>query len=113
MARKALPKLSDLSVTELQALRKRVDAEIDARREGAKADLLSRMRKEAEALGLSFEEVVKGARPRQKRSDAGIKLKPKYIGPKGETYGGRGPTPAWLKALEARGHKREKYLAKK
>ena len=31
---------------------------------------------------------------------------------RGEIYTGRGPTPKWLKALERKGEKREKFLVK-
>lgn len=113
MARRSLPKIDHLSAAELQTLIKRAEQRLAAKRDEAKAEFLAKMRKEAKALGLSLDDIVRPAKPaRRKRADAGVKLKPKYIGPNGETYGGRGPTPAWLKKLEAKGHKREKYLAK-
>jgi DNA-binding protein H-NS len=40
---------------------------------------------------------------------AGIKVKPKYRGPKGETWAGRGVRPSWLAALLKSGHKLEEY----
>jgi DNA-binding protein H-NS len=39
----------------------------------------------------------------------GIKVKPKYRGPKGETWAGRGMRPVWLAALMKEGHKLEEY----
>lgn len=113
MARSPIPNIDTLSVQELDALIERANELLDQRRQEAKSEFLAKMRADAAALGLSLDELMgKGRGGRQKRSDAGIKLKPKYIGPNGETYTGRGPTPGWLKALEAKGQKREKYLAK-
>ena len=40
---------------------------------------------------------------------AGIKVKPKYRGPKGQTWAGRGVRPNWLAALLKEGHKLEEY----
>jgi len=54
----------------------------------------------------------KGQGGRRQRSDKGVKLKAKYVGPNGETYTGRGPTPKWLRTLERKGEKREKFLVK-
>ena len=69
------------------------------------------MRAKASELGIDLDAAV-GRGGRRKRSDAGVKLKPKFIGPNGETYTGRGPTPKWLKDLEAKGVNRNKFLAK-
>ena len=62
--------------------------------------------------GLQGALVGKGQGGRRQRSDKGIKLKAKYVGPNGETYTGRGPTPKWLRTLERKGEKREKFLVK-
>ena len=43
---------------------------------------------------------------------AKAKIAPKYRGPKGETWTGRGRAPRWLAALEADGKKRDSYLIK-
>ena len=42
----------------------------------------------------------------------GKKAQPKYRGPNGETWAGRGLAPRWLTALEKRGKKRESFLIK-
>lgn len=113
MARNALPKIDHLSLNELNALIEKAQGLREARKEDAKTEFMDRMRKEAAAAGLSFDALMgRHASGRRKRSDAGIKLKPKYVGPNGETYTGRGPTPKWLKDLEAKGAKREKFLVK-
>jgi len=43
----------------------------------------------------------------------GVKVAPKYRGPDGETWAGRGATPKWLVALTKEGHKPEEYLIDK
>ena len=40
----------------------------------------------------------------------GIKIAPKYRGPGGETWAGRGATPRWLAALVKEGHSIEEFL---
>jgi|SRR5215510_4292143 len=40
----------------------------------------------------------------------GVKVAPKYRGPHGETWAGRGATPKWLTALVKEGHKPEEFL---
>ena len=43
----------------------------------------------------------------------GKKAAPKYRGPNGETWAGRGLTPRWLVELEGKGKKREVFLIKR
>jgi DNA-binding protein H-NS len=43
----------------------------------------------------------------------GIKVAPKYRGPNGETWAGRGMMPRWLTALRKAGSKPEKFLIAK
>ena len=40
----------------------------------------------------------------------GVKVAPKYRGPGGETWAGRGATPRWLAALLKEGHSLEEFL---
>ena len=40
----------------------------------------------------------------------GVKIAPKYRGPGGETWAGRGATPRWLAALVKEGHSIEEFL---
>jgi DNA-binding protein H-NS len=40
----------------------------------------------------------------------GVKVAPKYRGPNGETWAGRGATPRWLAALVEEGHSRGKVF---
>jgi len=43
----------------------------------------------------------------------GIKVAPKYRGPSGETWAGRGATPKWLTALMKEGRKPDEFLIAK
>ncbi len=113
MARTKLPNIDDLSIADLNELISRAEGLIASKKDEAKADFIAKMRAEAAAAGLSLDEVMgRGPGGRRQRSDKGVKLKPKFVGPNGETYTGRGPTPGWLKELEAKGHRRERYLVK-
>jgi DNA-binding protein H-NS len=40
----------------------------------------------------------------------GVKVAPKYRGPNGDTWAGRGATPKWLTALMKQGRKRDEFL---
>lgn len=108
-----LPNLDHLSLTDLNELVTRAQKAIAAKKDEARSGFLAKMRADAAAHGLDFDEIVgRGSGGRRQRSDKGIKLKPKYLGPNGEIYTGRGPTPKWLKALERKGEKREKFLVR-
>ncbi len=108
-----LPNVEGLSLSELNELLARVNKAIQARKDEARSETLQKLKALAVAEGFSLDELIgKGPNGRRQRSDKGVKLKPKYIGPNGEIYTGRGPTPKWLKALERKGEKREKYLVK-
>ncbi|MBI1362072.1 MAG: H-NS histone family protein [Alphaproteobacteria bacterium] len=112
MASKSLPNIDHLSLPDLKELIARAERIIARKKDEAKADTLNKLKALASAEGFTFDELVGRTSGRRQRSDKGVKLKPKYMGPNGETYTGRGPTPGWLKALEAKGHKRERYLVK-
>ena len=56
----------------------------------------------------------RGRGPRSAKAEVhplkGKKALPKYRGPNGETWAGRGLTPRWMTALEQKGKKREGFL---
>ena len=111
-SRRGLPDVSELSIAQLNELISVIEETITEKKQAARADTLNKLKSLAAADGFTVEELLgRGAGGRRQRSDKGVKLKAKYVGPNGETYTGRGPTPGWLKALEAKGHKRDKYLA--
>ena len=49
------------------------------------------------------------ARPRRGTSLLGRKLPPKYRGPRGETWSGRGQHPRWMRPLLRAGRKLESF----
>lgn len=51
---------------------------------------------------------VGAAKPRKSKV-AGIPVAPKFKGPNGETWSGRGLAPRWLSALIAQGQKKEDF----
>lgn len=78
-----------------------------AKEEEVKKALLSEFREKALQLGISFDALL--PTQRRTRADAGVPLEPKYRGPNGETWSGRGRVPNWLTSLEAVGHTREEF----
>lgn len=108
-----LPNIDNLSLSDLNDLMTRTQKAIAAKKDEEKSATMNELRALASAKGFTLDELM-GRAPggRRQRSDKGVKLKPKYKGPNGEIYTGRGPTPKWLKALERKGEKREKYLVK-
>jgi DNA-binding protein H-NS len=108
-----LPNIDGLSLTDLNELQARVSKAIQTKKDNAKVETLQKLKALAVSEGYSLDELLgKGPGGRRQRSDKGVKLKPKYVGPNGEIYTGRGPTPKWLKTLERKGEKREKFLVK-
>ena len=53
---------------------------------------------------------ARGRRAGRSHPRKGVKVAPKYRGPDGETWAGRGATPKWLLALMKRGRKRDEFL---
>jgi len=82
------------------------------RQEKVKEDLLAEFRERAASLGMrvSLEPMeVPGSGRRIQRRGTGS-VAPKYRGPNGDTWSGRGIPPKWLSALEATGRRRDEFL---
>ena len=111
-----------MSVDDLVALRDKVQAELSRKIEVERGAL----EKQIAALskleaGAASKRGDASAAPRGRKKPGGRKasgnraakqtsVAPKYRGPGGETWTGRGRAPRWLTALEADGKKRESYL---
>jgi DNA-binding protein H-NS len=84
------------------------------RQEKVKEDLLAEFRERAASLGMrvSLEpmDAPMSGRGRRTRKEGSTPVAPKYRGPNGETWSGRGMPPKWLTALEATGRRREEFL---
>jgi DNA-binding protein H-NS len=93
--------LSGLNVEGLMELRKEIDVALHKRRAEIQTQL--------ERIALIGGET--GARRRGRRSTLkGRKVPPKYRGPKGETWAGRGARPRWLVAAMKGGKKLDHFL---
>ena len=123
MPKRSMGNLDGMSLDELLAERDRVASAIAKRVKVERAELQSRI----DALKDLGAPSVTGAKRRSpaKRNGArpgdtkrkphplkGVKAVPKYRGPNGELWSGRGLAPRWLATLEKRGRKREGFLIK-
>jgi DNA-binding protein H-NS len=91
-------KLTSMNVDQLLTLRHSVESELLQRQQ--------RLQKDLQILGTISNGKSNGSRLK------GKKVKPKYRGPKGETWAGRGMKPKWLMALVKQGRKIESYRVK-
>lgn len=111
--------LKRMSISELVALRNRVQSALSEKIEQERTELQNQM-EELQNLETSPAAPNGSRRPRVGRQARKVakskpgrkrgKVAPKYRGPKGETWTGRGRAPRWLVGLEAQGRKRENYL---
>jgi DNA-binding protein H-NS len=98
--------LSRMTVEALMDLRKRVDETLLERR----AEIETQLGRMDRAIALvGGRRVVRGGRSVLK----GRKVPPKYRGPSGETWAGRGARPRWLVAAIKRGKKLDDFLIDK
>jgi DNA-binding protein H-NS len=113
-------RLNSMSVSELAYLRDRIDELLASKVEAERSQLQARLSDLANLVA-SGSTAKKQAQPKgstrsSKRSMShplrGRKAKPKYRGPNGETWAGRGLTPKWLADLEAKGKSRTSFLIK-
>jgi DNA-binding protein H-NS len=96
--------LGAMDVPSLLNLRKRVDEALSERR--------AELQKQLASLGGSIGIVARGRRAVSKLK--GVTIPPKYRGPKGETWAGRGATPTWLiAAMKDSGKKLTDFLIHK
>lgn len=117
----------DLDKIDLATLKKLADSaseKFNARKQNELKDMVARWLAEAAAVGYSASDVMtelrggRGAtggakRGRAPRADKGATAAPKYKGPNGELWSGRGQPPKWMKPLLATGKKKEDFLIAK
>ena len=114
MARRAF-KLDQMELVELAQLRDDVQSALSGKIEMERQELQSKLAEieklqdTSKSSRLTKPRVV--AKGRKHRAE-GKKAAPKYRGPNGETWAGRGLAPKWLVELEAKGKKRDQYLIK-
>jgi DNA-binding protein H-NS len=97
-----MAKLPGMTIEGLMDLRRRVDEMLLERR--------AELEKQLERIGVVGDaRVVRGGRSALK----GRKVPPKYRGPSGETWAGRGARPRWLVAAIKGGKKLDDFLIDK
>lgn len=114
----------DLDKIDLATLKKLADAaneKFNHRKQGELKTMVAGWLADAQAVGYSAMDVLTelrsrlpgqpGAkRTRATRADKGATTVPKYRGPNGELWSGRGQPPKWMKPLLATGKKKEDFL---
>jgi DNA-binding protein H-NS len=100
--------LSGMNVESLMDLRKRVDARLLEHRAGIQKQL---ERMDGAIASLGGERHARG--DRRKSALKGRKVPPKYRGPAGDTWAGRGARPRWLVAAVKSGKKIDDFLIDK
>ncbi len=87
-----------------------IQAKQHSRQEEERNTLLAKWRDEAARFGMQIRLEPIGSSSRGGRGTGGGKsIAPKFRGPNGETWSGRGIPPKWLTALEATGRNREEF----
>ena len=99
MAKSAL-KLGSMNVDALLQLRDEIDTTLTQKSRELQGQLQR----------LSVLGAARGRRADRVHPRKGMKVAPKYRGPAGETWAGRGATPKWLTALMKQGRKRDEFL---
>ena len=92
--------LKGMGVDELLSLRSQIDSQLTQKQRELQ-DALSKLERLSGAQAR-----VAGKVSRLK----GSKVAPKFRGPDGETWAGRGARPRWLTALLKQGHKLDEFL---
>ena len=104
---------STYSFEQLVEIKKDLDGELASRKSKEIEDLRAKLRDNANALGISIEELAGVVRsPRRQTKHVRGPQPARYQGPNGELWSGRGPAPKWMKPLLAKGKKKEDFLIK-
>jgi DNA-binding protein H-NS len=107
----------DIFIRRTPRNQKNIDSEVESRRAKEVEDLRARVTETAHTLGVSIEELFglqSIARQRSTRQTKHAKGKqpPKYRGPNGEEWSGKGPSPRWMKPYLAKGKTKQDFLIK-
>jgi DNA-binding protein H-NS len=112
-------KLGSMTVVELVDLRKQVERALHDRIGAEQSELRARIdelsalqsgRANGTVANGSARKARGGGGRRRTHALKGRKVAPKYRGPNGETWTGRGLAPRWLADLEKKGKKRDSFL---
>src|SRR3954470_20927760 len=97
-----------LSVASLGRINTLVVEKRQAKQEEVRHTARQAIEAQLQATGLSLRDLFPELLPGRRSGEAGS-IPPKYRGPNGEEWSGRGHTPKWLTALEATGRKRDEF----
>ncbi len=116
----------DLDSIDLASLKKLADAASErfrVRKQGELKSMVAGWLAQAKAIGYSKDDVLAeikghgvaaaGRNGRAPRADKGSVTPPKYKGPNGELWSGRGQPPNWMKPYLAAGQSKEDFLISK
>jgi DNA-binding protein H-NS len=103
--------LKSMDVDALLVLRADIEKQLASKRRDLEAQL-SRLSLSGETGGRAVRNGKVG-RPRKSHPLKGAKVAPKYRGPGGETWAGRGAQPRWLSAMLKQGSKLEDFAISK
>jgi DNA-binding protein H-NS len=113
-----LAALDGMSVGELRQVVSSAEAKIRDKAENEKRTLREEVERRAGELGVSVHDLFgepaqpaakRGRKPGAKKAD-GDGPAPKYQGPNGELWSGRGRMPRWLQAAQAGGRAKDDFL---
>jgi DNA-binding protein H-NS len=114
-----LAALPGLSGSELRKLGEAVEAARLAAEEASRAAFADKVRALASEAGVPLPDLLAtlmpstGAAPAKPKTKTGrASVAPKYRGPNGELWSGRGRAPTWLAAIEGTGRTRDEFLIK-
>jgi DNA-binding protein H-NS len=100
--------LPQLSIEHLGRIGEAVRQIRKTKQEEARYTTRQAIEAQLQATGLSLRDLFPELLPGRRSGEAGS-IPPKYRGPNGEEWSGRGHTPKWLTALEATGRQREEF----
>ena len=100
--------LPQLSIEHLGRLGEAVRQIRQTKQDEARQTTRQAIEAQLQATGLSLRDLFPELLPGRRGGESGS-LPPKYRGPNGEEWSGRGHTPKWLTALEATGRQRDEF----
>ena len=105
--------LKSLSLSELKALKTRVEKAIERHDKKEKAKAVQTLKATAKSLGFSLEELVGGEKKtsvaKPKKAKAAAKAMYRHPDDTSLTWGGRGPRPKWLRDALNKGKSLEDF----
>jgi DNA-binding protein H-NS len=109
---------SKYSFTELLKIKKNLEREVKSRQAHEVHELRAKVTEMSETLGITAAELLRqpsvpGRHSVRKTRHVRGKQPPKYRGPGGEEWSGRGPAPRWMKPHLAKGKTKADFLIRK